>query len=499
RPERALPAAVSGMCFLLQMLIIILFAVFVRYSPNGSPGLCSARLNCSSRRNPGPGSSHLRSWNVHLQTLMGFGFLMVFLGRYRMESAATCLLVTAFAIQWALLIQGFFYSFQNGKIYMETQSMVSAVFCAGAVLVSTGALLGWGNPLQLLLMSLLEVPLFSANEYVLLHLIGVSDGGGSLTVHTFGAYFGLALSWILRQDHAGKREQQQDTGHSPDVLAAADPCDLSPSCLSSLLSGTVCLWIFWPGFVSAAMVPASVEPWTELNTYVAMAASTLATFVMSPLLHKDGTPCMCQVQDATVAGAVVMGTAGEMLLAPFGALVAGFLAGLIPPLSSRFFPPVSPLIRTHTGDSCNRGHSVQTLPGCPPCGCVPSKHVPSSVCRLQLAFPHIADGSRTATYQALCQLCALPVTLLFAVLGGSVTGAILKIKGLGSPLATSCLENKTLQEVKWWFYQQNTQLSAQAAPPDGASWLDKGWVGKTASLKPPRSCWDRSLCPPQQW
>lgn len=32
----------------------------------------------------------------------------------------------------------------------------------------------------------------------------------------------------------------------------------------------------------------------------------------------------------------MMGMAGEMLVTPFGALVAGFLAGLIPPLGFRF-------------------------------------------------------------------------------------------------------------------------------------------------------------------
>ncbi|XP_010217253.1 PREDICTED: ammonium transporter Rh type B [Tinamus guttatus] len=395
---------VSGLCFLLQMLLIILFAVFVRYSPDASPGLRSPQLNCSSRRNPGSGSYYPRSRNVCLQTLMGFGFLMVFLGRYSMGSVAACLLVTTFAIQWALFIQGFIYSFQNGKIYMEAQSMVGADFCAGAVLVSVGAVLGWGNPLQMLLLPLLEVPVFSANEYILLHVLGVRDSGGSLTVHTFGAYFGLTLSRFLRQHRADKREQQQqDTG---------------------------------------------VEPWAELNTYMAMAASTLATFVMSPLLREDGTPWMSQVQDATMAGAVMMGMAGEMLLAPFGALIAGFLAGLIPPLSSRFLAPV--LLRKLGIRDARSVHGVHGVPGT--LGTLLGTLLAALATadtygdRLQLAFPSVADGSRTATYQALCQLCALPITLIFAVFGGSVTGVILKIKCLGS-LDTPYLEKETLREL----------------------------------------------------
>lgn len=39
----------SGLCFLLQILNILLFAVFVRYSPESSSGQCSSQLNCSRR------------------------------------------------------------------------------------------------------------------------------------------------------------------------------------------------------------------------------------------------------------------------------------------------------------------------------------------------------------------------------------------------------------------------------------------------------------------
>nr|XP_013806568.1 PREDICTED: ammonium transporter Rh type B isoform X1 [Apteryx mantelli mantelli] len=427
---------VSGTCFFLQILTIILFAVFVRYSPGTSSGLRSAQLNCSSGRNPSSDSGfhHPRFRDVHLQTLIGFGFLMAFLSRYGTGSMAVNFLVVAFAIQWAILIQGFFYSFLNGKIYMEAQSMVSADFCAGAILISVGAILGRVNPLQMLLMTLLEVVLFTVNEYILLSLMGVSDSGGSLTVHTFGAYFGLTVSWILRQPHSDKRNQQQDMGHYPDVFAAV---------------GTIYLWIFWPGFASATTVRTNAEPWAALNNYLALAASTLATFVISPLLHEEGVLQMTQVQDAAVAGMAMMGMAGEMLLTPFGALIAGFLAGLISPLGFKFLTPVL-CSKLNIQDACGV-HNVHGMPGI--LGALLGTLLTALASadaygnRMELVFPHVADGSWTATYQAVCQLCALPVTLLLVVLGGSVVGAILKIKRLGSPPDTQYLENKTLREV----------------------------------------------------
>ena len=42
-----------------------------------------------------------------------------------------------------------------------------------------------------------------------------------MTVHTFGAYFGLMVSRLLHQPHMDKRKEQQDTGHQPDVFAVA--------------------------------------------------------------------------------------------------------------------------------------------------------------------------------------------------------------------------------------------------------------------------------------
>ncbi|XP_074931195.1 ammonium transporter Rh type B isoform X6 [Phalacrocorax aristotelis] len=396
----------SGLCFLLQILTIILFAVFVRYSPESSPGLCSQQLNCSWR-NQDSGFQHPRFRDVHLQALLGFGLLMAFLGRYGPGSVAISILIVAFAVQWAVLIQGFLYFFLNGKIYVGAQSMVSADFCTAAVLVSSGALLGRVNPIQMLLLTLLGVTLFALNEYILLSLMG---------------------------PHRDKRKEQQDAGHQPDVFAVV---------------GTIYLWIFWPSFTSATTARDNTEPWALLNAYFSLAASTLATFVLSPVLYEESTLRMVQIQDATLASVAMMGMAGEMLVTPFGALSAGFLAGLIPPLGFRFLTPVL-RSRLKTQDTCGV-HNIHGLPGI--LGALLGTLLAALATadayggRLELVFPLVAQGSRTASDQALCQLCALPVTLLLAALGGSLTGAVLQMKGLRSPSDTRYLENTVLWEV----------------------------------------------------
>ncbi|NWV14326.1 RHBGB protein, partial [Ptilonorhynchus violaceus] len=426
----------SGLCFLLQILNILLFAVFVRYSPESGPGRCPPQLNCS-RRNQDSGFQQPRFQDVHIQVLLGFGLLVAFLGRYGPGSVAISILIIAFAIQWAILIQGFFYFFLNGKIYVGAQSMVSADFCTAAVLISTGAVLGRVNPVQMLLLALLEVLLCTLNEYILLSLMGVSDSGRSLTVHTFGAYFGMMVSRILHQPHTDKRkgEEQQDTGHQLDVFAVV---------------GTIYLWIFWPSFISATTVHNNAENWAVLNTCFSLVASAVATFILCPVLYEESTPRMVQVQDATLAGMAVMGMAGEMLVTPFGALIAGFLAGLLCPLGFRFFTPVLHA-RMKILDTCGV-HNVHGLPGILGAllGTLLTLLATADAYgdRLELVFPLVAQGSRTVTDQAFIQLSALPLTLLLATLGGCLTGAVLKTKGLRSPPDTRNPENTVLWEVK---------------------------------------------------
>ncbi|XP_065516072.1 ammonium transporter Rh type B isoform X4 [Lathamus discolor] len=404
--------------------------------------------------------------DVHLQTLLGFGFLVAFLSRYGPGSMAISILVVAFAIQWALLLQGFLHQFRNGKIQMGAQSMIRADFGAAAALISIGAVLGRVNPVQTLLLTLLGVTLFTLNEYTLLSLLGVSDSGGSVTVHTFGAYFGLLVSRLLRQPHRDQREEQQDTGHQPDGFAVV---------------GTISLWIFWPGFTSATTAHGSTEPWAVLNTYLSMAASTMATFVLSPVLYEQSTLRMAfqglkaqeapnppspslmsstihspahillhqvQIQDATMAGAAVMGMAGEMLVTPFGALIAGVLAGLIPPLGFRFLTPFL-RSRLQIQDTCGV-HNVHGLPGV--LGALLGTLLAAVATadayggRLELVFPLLAQGGRTRTEQALLQLSALLLSLLLAALGGCLTGAVLRVKGLRSAPATRYLQDTEVDE-----------------------------------------------------
>uniref|UniRef100_H0YZ42 Rh family B glycoprotein n=1 Tax=Taeniopygia guttata TaxID=59729 RepID=H0YZ42_TAEGU len=445
----------SGLCFLLQTLIILLFAVLARYSPGGSPSPCPPQLNCS-HRSQDSAFQQPRFQDAHVQVLLSFGLLLALLSRSGPGSVAISILVTAFAIQWAVLIQGFFYFFLNGKISVGAQSMVSADFCTAAVLISSGAVLGRVSPVQMLLLVLLEVPLCTLHEFILLSLMGVRDSGRSLTVHTFGAYFGLMVSRVLYQPHKDrrKREEQRDKGHQTDVFAVV---------------GTIYLWIFWPSFTSSTTAHHDGENWAVLNTYFSLVASTVATFILSPLLYEESTPRMVQIQDATLAGTAVMGMAGEMLVTPFGALIAGFLVGLICPLGFRFFTPVLHS-RLKIQDTCGV-HNTHGLPGVLGAllGTLLTLLATADTYgyRLELVFPLVAQGSRTVPEQALLQLGALPLTLLLAALGGCLTGAVLKIRVPRCSPDTQYKENAAFREVP----EEGSEPSANGKEELGISTL----------------------------
>ncbi|MEQ2158825.1 hypothetical protein GOODEAATRI_016213, partial [Goodea atripinnis] len=64
---------------------------------------------------------------------------------------------------------------------------------------------------------------------------------------------------------------------------------------------------------------------TVINTYIALASSVLTAYAMSSLFQKRGKLDM----NASLAGAVAMGTAAEFMITPYGSLIVGFFMGII--------------------------------------------------------------------------------------------------------------------------------------------------------------------------
>ncbi|CAG5131855.1 unnamed protein product [Candidula unifasciata] len=286
----------------IQITFFALFGLFVDYDSEARPrqyGLSESNNNSAVFQ------------DVHVMIFVGFGFLMMFLRRYGFSSMGLNLLLAAITIQWSTLVGGFLHH-GGDKFTVSIVSMVTSDFAAATVLISFGALLGKTSPLQLLVMALIEVIVYAVNEYIGIVLLQVSDIGGSMFIHAFGAYFGLSVARVLYSPEVEKSTKEESVYHS-DMFA---------------LVGTIFLWMFWPSF-NSALAMEDAQHRAVLNTYFALVACCVVTFATSSLVNKNGKFDMVHIQNATLAGGVAIGTSADMIIMPYGALIIGSVAGFL--------------------------------------------------------------------------------------------------------------------------------------------------------------------------
>eukprot|EP00002_Diphylleia_rotans_P027521 TRINITY_DN551_c0_g2_i2.p1 TRINITY_DN551_c0_g2~~TRINITY_DN551_c0_g2_i2.p1 ORF type:complete len:705 (-),score=121.62 TRINITY_DN551_c0_g2_i2:117-2231(-) len=385
-----------------QVIFIVLFGVFVRYDE----ALFSEEGDHDVDR------LYPLYQDVHVMIFIGFGFLMTFLRKYGYSSIGYNMLIGAFVFQWYLLCEGFWSRAFNGNwdeyLHVEIMHLVLADFCAGSVLITFGALLGKVSPTQLLLVALCETVFFSINEAISLDL-GVADVGGSMVIHTFGAYFGLAASMFLTPKAARGRSDNA-ANYRSDLFA---------------MIGTVFLWMYWPSFNSAPATSDAAHR-AIVNTVISLCGSCVSTFVASRLLRGEDVFNMVDIQNATLAGGVAIGAVSNMVVHPYGALIVGCVAGVVSVLGYVY---VQPWLERRLGlyDTCGV-HNLHGMPGV--LSGVASAVVAGAAsveryhgeAHLFNTFAGREEWGRDAQQQAGVQIGFLGITLGIALVGGALTG-----------------------------------------------------------------------------
>lgn len=226
----------------------------------------------------------------------GFGFLYTLLRRYAWSGVSLNYLVIAFVFQWAMLCNAFYNSVyvmwktgiggaSGGLItpVLDLTSMIRADYTVATVLISFGALIGRVSALQMLILAIWEVLNSTCNEFLGFHVLNVTDPGGSMFIHIFGASCGLAAAWVVGDKAKAK-------GHGPTTSRHNG---------TFAMIGTLFLFVFWPLFNGANMI-GSAQSRSFFNTTMAIMGSVTMAFAFSKAINGKFTDY--DIQNATIAG-----------------------------------------------------------------------------------------------------------------------------------------------------------------------------------------------------
>ncbi|XP_004083492.1 ammonium transporter Rh type A [Oryzias latipes] len=410
------------LALILEIITIILYAVFVTYDDGKGHG-----HDANSNHTSNPVELYPMFQDVHVMIFIGFGFLMTFLKKYGFSSVGINLLLAAFGLQWGLLMQGVWHM-DHGKIKVDVFKMINADFSTATVLISFGAVLGKTSPVQLLIMTILEITIFSINEHLVANILSANDVGASMIIHAFGAYFGLAVARVLYRPGLRNGHENDGSVYHSDLFA---------------MIGTVFLWMFWPSFNSAIAEPGFVQLTAVINTYLSLAACVLSAYAISSLVEHKGKLDMVHIQNATLAGGVAVGTCADMNIQPFGAMLIGVVAGIISTLGFKY---LSPVLASKLGiqDTCGV-HNLHGMPG-----------ILGGLAGIVAVALGKKDGS------AAMQAAALASSLGFALIGGAITGLIMKLPVWGQPPDQNCFDDS----IYWEVPEADEESDGSLAPAD---------------------------------
>lgn len=342
------------------------------------------------------------NYSIHILAMLvvGFGFLMVFVRRYGFGATTGTYLVVATGLPVYMLLRA------NGLVGHElnthsVETLILAEFSVATTLIAMGAVLGRLRVFQYALLALLLVPIYALNEYLVLDngsglTEGFQDSAGSVVIHAFGAYFGLAVSLVLTTE----RQRSQ-------------PIESDPTSDRFAMLGSMVLWLFWPSFATA-IVPFEQMPQTVVNTILALSGATLATYFLSTHFHK-GKTSMVDMANAALAGGVSIGSTCN-LVGPVGAFSIGLLAGALSVIGFVF---VLPMLESKFKlvDTCGV-HNLHGMPG-----------LLGGLSAI-LVVPGIAGA----------QLTGIALTLVIAVIGGVIAGAVIRATGTTEQAYEDCHE-----------------------------------------------------------
>ena len=288
----------------LQIVAFVIFLLFFRYGTDDESGY----------------AKYMIFRDIMVMLLLGFGYLMTFLEKYGLGAVGLTMLVTAVNMEVDILAEGLI----GNTLTITMDTFINAEFSAAALLISFGALIGRATPLQMVGIGIAEGIFYTLNKILIVFgLLNAVDVGGTITIHMFGAYFGLAASKALGPQEKESAENNS-TSRVSDVFS---------------LVGTTLLWVYWPSFVGATETDDhGTEMLCLMNTILSLLGSTCGAFYMSQAMN-EGKFDAVHIQNSTLAGGVAVGATAGLALTPGLFFLLGVAAGVISVLGYDYFTP----------------------------------------------------------------------------------------------------------------------------------------------------------------
>lgn len=396
---------------LVEVVSIIFYAVFLEYSregnillPDGNTGSIYRFYECFQ--------------DVHVMIFIGFGFLMTFLKKFWFSSLGLNFWIGALGIQYSILTDGFFDRLLENewhqKIQIKTESLIFGDFAAASLLISFGALLGKVNFNQITLLSLLQLVFYSLNQSIAMKHLKITDIGGSMIIHTFGAFFGLTTSKILTNYKTlNKSLDVQGSNYTSDLFS---------------MIGTIYLFMYWPSFNGALAIDAAARERCVANTILSICNSCLFAFIFSRIVNPEEKFDMIHIQNSTLAGGVAIGAVADLPIQPFAAMIIGMVAGIVSVMGYKYLQSkIEKTFGIHDTCGVNNLHGMPGFIG-GVCSAIAAAVSDKETYGDNLIhfFPKIANGERTSIEQGGYQILCLFVTIGIAILGGIFSGKLVK-------------------------------------------------------------------------
>ncbi|KFV75119.1 Blood group Rh(D) polypeptide, partial [Dryobates pubescens] len=376
---RSFRGSLPWLILLLQALFLLLFYFFIPDGATNTPTFAYAAFQ-----------------DVNHMLVFGFGFSFLFLRRFGFSSIGFNLLLVVLGVQCSVLAEEAFSGLLQGQRLDGLKRITKAVVSMTAVVISTGAVLGKANPVQLILMAVVEIIAFHGSRGMSQVFLQLPDSITMRQGHLFGACFGLAVS-----------------SRFPEPAPGAEKSRRTPKAELFSMLGTLFLWVFWPSFNLVLDVEGRSR--TISNTYFALAASTVAAFVLSALTTRDGKFQMSHIQSAVLAGGVAVGSTAHSIESPWIAMVLGLLASLLTILGAYCLQRcLNPALKIHDTSGV---HFTFGLPA-----------VLGGLAQVVLLVVHNWDNLPRLGALVMIHVGAFCLTISVASITGFLTGSILNLR-----------------------------------------------------------------------